>query len=132
MDINKINNVVLASLLSTLVGILPFAISMAYDASSRGHSLIAYTSLVELSRIYFGVVFNAFLVVLILGAPAYLLFKKFNIANYISAAIFGGGFTLIIGSFQNPWVFISISGFIIGPIFHFFYLKLEKRHEQTI
>ena len=132
MNINKINSIVLASLFSASIGILPFMVSLAYGSYSRGNSIFTYASLIDMSSVYIGILFNAFLVILILGTPIYFLFHKFNLANYFSVAIIGGCFTMFIGSFQNPWLFISFSGFIIGPMFHYLYLQLQNKHEQKI
>ena len=74
--------------------------------------------------------FNAFIVVLVVGAPIYFIFYKFNLANYITAVIVGGACTLLGGSFQTPWVYVAISGFIIGPLFHYIYTYQVLKNEK--
>ena len=125
----KLLYIIIASLISSAIGILPFIISILYESISNENTNLSY-ALIESLKIYLAMEFNAFIVVVILGAPVYFIFSKFNLANYITATFIGGACTLLIGSYQSPWLYIAISGFIIGPIFHYIYtyqvLKYEK------
>ena len=73
--------------------------------------------------VYFVSVLVGICVALFFATPIYLLFLKLKIANYITASIIGGCISLKVSPMDSFWLFLSLTGFIIGPTYHYFYKK---------
>lgn len=109
--------------MTSVIGTLPFYLCVANYSFSNPNLIVTGEGLFWLMKIYLLIIFNFWLVLIIVGTPLYLLLLKFNKANYLTTTIIGGAFTLCVGSFQFPWIFLSVSGFVIAPLFHYFHSR---------
>ena len=107
------------SLLSSLLGCLIFLIGMLI-ATYEEEIAITFESLSTLASIYLFTAINGAFLVFILATPLYFLFYKFKAANYLTSAVAGGAFTLLTIKFESAWIALALSGFIVGPIFHYY------------
>jgi hypothetical protein len=114
---------ILISIISSTLGLLPFLLSIILSNYFSGIEF-NFTGLIKVLGFYAVVVFNASILVSVMGSVIYLLLFKFNLANYVTS-FFAGSLSLLLNQWDGVWVFFTISGFIIAPLYHFYFNKYK-------
>ena len=114
---------ILISIISTAFGCLPFLLSIIFSNFYSGIEF-NFTGLLKVLGFYAVVVFNASILVTVIGSVLYLLLFKFNLANYVTA-FFVGSLSLLFNQWDGVWMYLTISGFIIAPFYHFYFNKYK-------
>ena len=79
---------------------------------------------VHIFGLYVIVVFMGSICVFCIGSSLYLILLKLNLANYITVTLLGG-ITLLFNDYDDFGVFITFSGFLIAPLYHFYFNKYK-------
>ncbi len=108
---------ILISIMSSTLGLLPFRLSIILSNYFSGIAF-NFTGLIKV------LVFYASTLVSVIGTVIYLLLFKFNLANYVTS-FFAGSLSLLLNQWDGVWVFFTISGFIIDPLYHFYFNRYK-------
>jgi hypothetical protein len=119
----KLAHIAKSSFLASVVGSLLVPFGMLGYALFTDNSYSLGNILGSAAAVYLIVSLNGSLLVFLVGSPVYLLLNKFKVANYFTSAIVGGSFTMLFGRYDTFMVFLTTLGFLVGPLFHYFYTK---------
>ena len=113
------------SIISTSIGCLPLLVSMIVTAqfSKNGLDIKGFSQILGFFII---VILNGSILVFCIGSTLYTILLKFKLANYLTS-FFMGGLTLLFNSYDSHFILLTTSGFIIGPLFHYYYNKYNVR-----
>ena len=121
--IRSIFNIIKISYISVALGNLLFLVgiigTLLFDDET--HNLGQYT--IGPLVIYLFSVNVGALVAFFLATPIYWGLVEFKFDNYIFISIIGGSISLMLIPKETFYVFLSFSGFIIGPVYHHLYKK---------
>ena len=111
---------VLVSILSTSIGLLPWILNLVIISDAPNN----LKNIIQLVSLYLIGIFNGSIVVFCFGSALYLILFRFKLTNYVSVLIIGG-LTLFVNNYESAWYLITLSGFIIAPLYHFYFNKYK-------
>jgi hypothetical protein len=117
----KLAHIAKSSFLASVIGSLLVPFGMLGYALFTDNSYSLGNILGSAAVVYFIASLNGSLLVFFIGSPVYLLLNKIKVANYFTSALVGGSFTMLFGRYDTYMVFLTTLGFIVGPLFHYFY-----------
>ncbi len=110
----------LISIISTCIGLLPWILNVVILSDAP----INFKNIVQLVALYLIGTINGSIVVFCIGSALYLILFRFKLTNYISVTTIGG-LTLFFNNYESAWYLITLSGFIIAPLYHFYFNKYK-------
>jgi hypothetical protein len=121
---------VFISILATGVGCLPLLFGTLINGLITNGSI-------DLRNLTLSIGFYLFIVsvisigVFFIGSTLYLSLLRLKLANYATSILLGC-LTFICNAYDSLWVFVTTSGLLIGPLFHFYFNKYKVSFNQNI